>query len=199
LTKNKQIKMGKMWGLALAVSFLVAASVQADVVRTADTSFLGDGYGLVKIFTFTYDGTAVSSGVAATWNIAYGEGFSQLVGFGYDQTTATLRGNGGVQSLLTTWFDSSPYDGYVGEWNDSASVLTVNGIGVGGTGNWFSNLQFDAGPTQDELVVNFGANPLYVFTLYAVQPVAVDTPEPAAMAVIGLGLAGLGLARRRRK
>lgn len=197
MTKSAQLKMGRVWGLALAVSFLVAASVQADVLRTASTSdFLGDGYELVKIFTFTYDGTAVPSGVAATWNIAYGDGFDGLTGFGYDQTTSTLRG-GGVQSLLTSWFDSSVYDRYVGEWSDDASVLTVNGAGVGGTGNWFYNLLFNAGPTQDELTVNFGQKLIYTFSLYAVQPVT--TPEPATMALVGLGIAGLGLARRRMK
>jgi len=202
MSKNSQnVKIDK-WGggslvsLVLAVSFLIAAPAKADVIRSVDTSFLGDDYKLVEIFTFTYDGTAVGNGANATWKIAYGEGFSVLTGFGYDQTTSTLRG-GGVQSLLATWFDSSPYGGYVGEWSEDSSMLTVNGEAVSGFGNWFSNLRFDYGLEADELEVNFGFIPQYVFTLYAVQPA--HTPEPATMAVIGFGLAGLGLTRIRRR
>jgi len=75
-------------------------------------------------------------------------------------------------------------------------VLNVNGDAVANVGNWFYNLVFNYGPLGDELEVNFGAVPMYTFTLYAVQ--SSEVPEPATMAIIGLGIAGLGLARKRR-
>jgi hypothetical protein len=194
-TEKNKLKTGKIVGLALAVLLLVATSVQADVIRATDTSFLGSNDVLVEVFTFTYDSTETGNGVAANWAITYGDAFSSFSGFGYDQTTSTLRG-GGIQSLLTTWFESAPYDTFVGYWSDDISGLTVNGEAVGDVGNWFYNLAFDYGPLGDELTVNFGAMPAYKFVLYAVQTSS-EVPEPATLAVIGLGLVGLGLARRK--
>jgi hypothetical protein len=90
--------------------------------------------------------------------------------------------------------------------HDDGVVLTIAGSTVvnapGPTG-------FDATPFN---VVNPGPTGNYSFTLdyaeccgapgileFSINNVVVGTPEPATMAILGTGLAGLGFLRRRKR
>jgi len=121
--------------------------------------------------------------------------------FDYTETFTITAGEDLTTALIT------------GSWaSDNGSVLTLNGNVIGtlsGTGTFLSLTSFTINTPSDFLVglntlevavVNQSATPsgmIMGITTEDINLISASTPEPATFALMGLGLVGLGVARRR--
>ena len=183
-------------GLAIIVSFFVAVPAKAEVWRT-DWEYDK----MVAIFSFTFDGNSIhdfQSGITPH------ETLEGLVSW---NTTGNLPS--GFQISLNTWLAEgaiNPYHGFAASFTgySDPSVLDsirINENVVEGTGVFFYGLE-GLLLTHTATSFDFGNNPnqSFVFTFYGLtEPMNAAVPEPATLAMLGLGLAGLGIAHRRMK
>lgn len=122
--------------------------------------------------------------------------------FGPESASGLSNCDAGCDALeQEVFFQLSPLDlaGFIVRTELGGSELTGP---VAWTTTAFDNAAFDCGATgcdTMEVLISFTLSPGDALTMvgrFDVEPAAV--PEPATLAVIGLGLAGLGFARRRR-
>jgi len=137
-------------------------------------------------------GTASNAGTPFT--PAGGTGLTRTMSFGvdmtgYDSFSLTSYENSSLDNLFAgLGLTSNTANGFTGSVADFGNLMDTDGY-LWLTGTW--NLPGGMFAPSD-WVSNMPSG--FTFGLYNA-----DIPEPATLAIVGLGLAGLGLARRRMK
>ena len=199
-------------GLVMAVSFLVVANVKADIDSVTQNPDPDGIYGKLfelNLWAFQDDWYPNDSEIATAkklgWDVSYGRytedglnGNSKSGDFwvtvtGSPLAYATLTGTQGPWQVFVNgeWeWAGSNYWGATGadamyfQWDGDTFTLSFRDIYGTYDGGW--NNQGGIVWTQPFTLAFYGEDPA-------------TTPEPATLAVLGLGLAGLGIARRRMK
>ena len=190
-----------MGAALLCASFIMAANnVNADV-----TFGITGGVGTTANFALMYGetdegrfqaGTALTNGTPFT--PAGGTGLTRTMSFGvdvtgYDSFSLTSYGDLSLDNLLTgLGLTDNTGSGFTGSVTDFGNLMDNSGY-LWFTGTW--NLP-GGGFAPGHWVSNMPSG--FTFSLFNAEGSG-NAPEPATLAIIGLGLVGLGLARRRRR
>ena len=194
LRKLQPLKKMGIGIVGLAVVLLAAAPAKAELWRS-DWKFDT----LVPIFSFVFDGQSVTQYTIGTETFDdLGGGFVHWHGTGFQIDTGEFQ-----QILNTLILPNAQHDyvtfaaSFTGTDPLLLDRLEINGKTLDGQGNFFYGLE-ELLLSNKPVVFNFGSdfNRAYTFTIYGSETAI---PEPATLAIVGLGLAGLGVARRRRQ
>ncbi len=193
----------------------IAASFAAPAVPVTQVGLLlsdlnpADG-GSFSVYIVPDDGSGGATGVAGNPTFTSTTPTSGFTGFSGAELLGTLLDNSltatptltdfAVTSLPSTldgeyWVGLVPSSGSGAAWSYNDASQAANFIGTGGQSNWFFN-QTDIAGNGTPL----GANVSTVASLaYPLGPydLVVSAPEPMSIALLGVGMAGLGFARRR--
>ena len=171
--------LGTLVGINLTLS--VSGTLNNDVDNTKPTALL---VGTPTPLTATATTAVTGSSGLSTSNIITTPGFTGSVNPGSTTVgTQTITNLVSSASLSSPPSDLSPY---IGGTNSVTIAVLEDGTQGGSVGNGV-------------FTGNDGTADVTVTMDYAYTPAVVNTPEPASMSLVGVGMIGLGILRRRSK
>ena len=167
------------------------ASVQAGYLAVGSASFN------LSSSDLTAPANTNSSFVFDTNNATSGTGsFSGDVGTSFGSFAVPAHSGAGFPLSITGPFGSFlgnvTFDNYAGDDDNNVRAFLASGV--------FTRAGFDPTPSSISFsVTDTGASYAHAFTISVTPPPPAAVPEPASMAIFGLGALGLAARRYRRK